>query len=997
MRGRNSIVASLRRLRTRLGLLGVVLAAAAGALVIPHVSATAAPAVGFGTGMAQPHHVNALTASRTAAAPTAAQHKPFLTRDPKTMAAAKASGQTVRPSRTIAAPKAGSIKGGTSAGSFAGPFIGLSNAVQESFEGDIEPPDTQLAIGPNFAIELVNASVLILDRAGNQAFPPRSIENFPFAFADTAPGTFATDPRVYFDAASGRFFATVLGYTLTPSGNPASGTVLLAVSGNSNPAGSWTVYNGFYNKTNALCDQPVLGISGDKVSVACNEFNSSGSFTDDFFFVFNKSQLLAGGGVGVSFAFSASWFSLTPALAPIHDGAQPDAAVAVYNRNLFGIAQIGVVAITGTPGTTAALAPEVDLAINATNPPPSAAQLNDASGAQKIDTGDNRFLNAVWQGGRLWTGGNDRCTGPLSCLKLVQLDTSAWDPGVSGAPTVAQDLDIAAGDFHLYYPSVTMNAGGDLYTVFSESSATFPVSVGGFHVPACGANSGQPQPFFFIQGSGSYVSNEPTTPPTRWGDYSGAAIDPTDTNKLWLTGEYTEGQSILRQWGTATVQVPVSTAVDSGRPYTGGSDAVGVGAGSTDWFFAEGYTGANFDEFLTIQNPGATQTLCVDYLLQGGGVVSRSYDLPAASRTTLRVNDEVGPGQNVSMHLHAANPIVAERPMYFLFNGSITGGHDVMGATSLGSTFYFAEGTTLSGFSEFLTLMNVDATNTSSVDVTYFFSNGTSKVVNHPVGPHSRVTVVVNDPAEAGPFQNVSMLVHVASGPQILAERPMYFNYGSGGWTGGSVVIGARATSQHLDLAEGFVSGTFDEWLTILNPGGTAANLTITYNVPSGPPVVKTMMVPANSRATRLVNNDLPGGTSNSVHIDSDQPIVVERPMYFDYSGNVANVTGGHDAVAVDSSTLGTSYSFAEGFVTPSTFDEFLTVENNNSVPVDVTITYFLAGGGTKVEPVVTVPANSRYTRSVNSDFPGAVQPASVQVTASGGAILVERPMYFSF
>ena len=38
-------------------------------------------------------------------------------------------------------------------------------------------------------------------------------------------------------------------------------------------------------------------------------------------------------------------------------------------------------------------------------------------------------------------------------------------------------------------------------------------------------------------------------------------------------------------------------------------------------------------------------------------------------------------------------PIIAERPMYFNYNGVWTGGHDVVGATSPAATFYFAEGT----------------------------------------------------------------------------------------------------------------------------------------------------------------------------------------------------------------------------------------------------------------------------------------------------------------
>ncbi|MBU1670607.1 MAG: hypothetical protein KKF41_16135 [Actinobacteria bacterium] len=38
--------------------------------------------------------------------------------------------------------------------------------------------------------------------------------------------------------------------------------------------------------------------------------------------------------------------------------------------------------------------------------------------------------------------------------------------------------------------------------------------------------------------------------------------------------------------------------------------------------------------------------------------------------------------------------IIAERPMYFNYLGAWTGGHDVVGATSEATTWYFAEGYT---------------------------------------------------------------------------------------------------------------------------------------------------------------------------------------------------------------------------------------------------------------------------------------------------------------
>lgn len=40
----------------------------------------------------------------------------------------------------------------------------------------------------------------------------------------------------------------------------------------------------------------------------------------------------------------------------------------------------------------------------------------------------------------------------------------------------------------------------------------------------------------------------------------------------------------------------------------------------------------------------------------------------------------------------------------------------------------------------------------------------------------------------AGPNHEVSARIQVTSGPDIVVERPMYFNYN--GWDGGSDVLG---------------------------------------------------------------------------------------------------------------------------------------------------------------------------------------------------------------
>jgi hypothetical protein len=99
-------------------------------------------------------------------------------------------------------------------------------------------------------------------------------------------------------------------------------------------------------------------------------------------------------------------------------------------------------------------------------------------------------------------------------------------------------------------------------------------------------------------------------------------------------------------------------------------------------------------------------------------------------------------------------------------------------------------------------------------------------------------------------------------------------------------------------FAEGTCRPNFDPYFCIQNPGSTAANVTLTYMKGDGSTATDTVSVAPNSRSTVIPRNKL--GTGNdpshdfSTMVTSDQPIIAERPMYFNYNGVW---TGGHDVV----------------------------------------------------------------------------------------------------
>ncbi len=98
--------------------------------------------------------------------------------------------------------------------------------------------------------------------------------------------------------------------------------------------------------------------------------------------------------------------------------------------------------------------------------------------------------------------------------------------------------------------------------------------------------------------------------------------------------------------------------------------------------FAEGYTGSQFEEWLTLSNPGGgASSVTVTYMPQGGAAFTREHVVPAHSRYTIDVNADAGTGLQLSCHIVVTSGpgVVAERPMYFNYDGAWNGGHDAVG------------------------------------------------------------------------------------------------------------------------------------------------------------------------------------------------------------------------------------------------------------------------------------------------------------------------------
>ncbi|MBU1672533.1 MAG: metallophosphoesterase, partial [Actinobacteria bacterium] len=137
---------------------------------------------------------------------------------------------------------------------------------------------------------------------------------------------------------------------------------------------------------------------------------------------------------------------------------------------------------------------------------------------------------------------------------------------------------------------------------------------------------------------------------------------------------------------------------------TGGHDVLGTNTASEDWLFAEGTTHGGFDTWFCLQNPNDSEVVATVTYVYDAEEHPRDVTLPPRSRTTISVNEDLGPARDVAARVEASGPVIVERPMYFRYGGSIEGGHCVIGATEPAREFYFAEGSCRPDFDPYLCL-----------------------------------------------------------------------------------------------------------------------------------------------------------------------------------------------------------------------------------------------------------------------------------------------------
>ncbi|GAC1432025.1 MAG: hypothetical protein NVSMB65_05620 [Chloroflexota bacterium] len=299
----------------------------------------------------------------------------------------------------------------------------------------------------------------------------------------------------------------------------------------------------------------------------------------------------------------------------------------------------------------------------------------------------------------------------------------------------------------------------------------------------------------------------------------------------------------------------------------------------------------------------------------------------------------------------------------------------LQGRLPVAATWYFAGASTFGGETPRLSLLNPNG-QSATVTVTIMAVGRPPVSTTLTAAAHARLTVDLRNTVGAGVQFGLVVRANrtISAGlTQLRANADQWSTPG----------ISAPMTSWYL--AEGYTGLTFKETISILNPGGT-------------PAIVTLRLLPFNGKAPRTVTytlagerelvvrvNDLMPRQSVSALITSTQPVVTQRTMTFG--------TGDYGAHAKLGSNLSSvTWFLAEGS-TLNGFETFLTVLNPNPAQeAFVTASYFSRTGASLGNQTIRIDPLHRGNFKLND----LVRSSGIAtIVSSNVPVVVERPMYF--
>ena len=300
---------------------------------------------------------------------------------------------------------------------------------------------------------------------------------------------------------------------------------------------------------------------------------------------------------------------------------------------------------------------------------------------------------------------------------------------------------------------------------------------------------------------------------------------------------------------------------------------------ATDWYFADGFTGADSLDHIVLTNPYSDSTVVdVSFVTtESTREPSRlhGFVIPPRSVIALNMADEGARNEPVvAVEVHAsAGKLVVGRSQHYLGDGRL-GYTMALGASGLSSEWWFADGEILNPTRSDATLsvMFVNGANpdTQSEPASVIAPAGSVTLFDTgtlPNVPNGRYGIIVSTVGEPG-----------VEAPGIVVEQVV--NRRVGNTVGTSVVLGApMGAMSTVWVAPSGVSSGIDDAMLILNATPIEGTVTVSQIGPAGEVAIaglESVLLPASG----LVSIPVPAGISNGeIVVRATVPVVVQRML----------------------------------------------------------------------------------------------------------------------
>ncbi len=437
------------------------------------------------------------------------------------------------------------------------------------------PPDPNIAVSPKlppfgdqFVVESVNQGLRVfrLDGSPASGYTP---------FVDSANGFFRTtstpnvdvfDPRLVFDPYAQRFFLIAL------ENKTDKGYIHIAVSESADPRGPWHTFEAALPPTSPSYypDYPSLGMDRQAIYIGANLFQKGQSTKTPpkalLYRAIEKQSMLAAMSPQITkvvdivettttpqyhWSMRAAQAQGLPPFAPaeglfIGTFRESDRQAAVFSK-------LRVVKVhhpfEQNPGFTA-----FDVPVPAYREPSLDGPQKCGAAHHPLDVSSGQLLNAIWHDNDLYAAHTVPGPGSVNAARWYQIRTGPQGAPVTWSQLVQDGEILGASNQHIYLPTVGVDSQGSLAIAYAQSSAAEPVSFWIASRSKCSAQGEMQSRDLIKVADHCYKEVVTDTPPYRWGDYWGIAVDPASPTRLWAVGEYVKAQSL---WGTWIVPFEV--------------------------------------------------------------------------------------------------------------------------------------------------------------------------------------------------------------------------------------------------------------------------------------------------------------------------------------------------------------------------------------------------------------------------------------------------------